>query len=184
MSEFSDSYHLRSSDQAEGVSLLQRAAIRGYVFLPSNGWVTILAEGKPFQPNKALIRANSGLMLHFMHGGDHGWEFGIYDHESLVCAHACDWGGETLGLKNENLDIHRLTILISEISGETRKLSEEEIRSLFYPEDIEEIMDEGSPAYEFVELLGLENFSWTSFEYMDSEYDPCKEVYKGIELVE
>lgn len=50
MSEFSDSYHLRSNNQQDGVDLLRAAGLRGYVFPPENGWVTVVAEGEEFDP--------------------------------------------------------------------------------------------------------------------------------------
>lgn len=43
MSEFSESFHLRSEDRADGVDLLRRAKTTGYVFEPRDGWVTVLS---------------------------------------------------------------------------------------------------------------------------------------------
>ena len=44
MSEFSESYHLRSERQDDAVELLRRAKLKGYVYPPTSGWVTFLAE--------------------------------------------------------------------------------------------------------------------------------------------
>ncbi len=57
MSESSDSYHLRSETVEEGVELLHRAHLCGFVFPANNGWVSILPGGEAFEPNKKLPEA-------------------------------------------------------------------------------------------------------------------------------
>ena len=51
MSEFSESYHLRSERADDAIELLRRAKRKGYVYQPINGWITFLAEEGVFEPD-------------------------------------------------------------------------------------------------------------------------------------
>ena len=91
MSEFSESYHLRSERPEDAVELLRRAKWRGYVYQPVNGWVTFLAEGGVFEPDKRIIAAAMHPLLHYVSAEDHGWSFTLYDHGKVVSRYRCDW---------------------------------------------------------------------------------------------
>ena len=75
MSEFSESYHLRSDRMEDAVELLQRAKLRGYVYQPVNGWVTFLAQDGVFEPDEKIVAAATKPLLHYVSAEDHGWSF-------------------------------------------------------------------------------------------------------------
>lgn len=61
MSEFSESYHLRSNNTEDSVQLLKRSGLGGYVFPAQRGWVTMVAGDVSSTSELALIQANHGL---------------------------------------------------------------------------------------------------------------------------
>ena len=62
MSEFSESYHLRSERQEDAVELLRRAKLKGYVYQPVSGWVTFLAEQGVFEPSPTMMAQASSRL--------------------------------------------------------------------------------------------------------------------------
>jgi len=46
MSEYSESFHLRTKDKNEGKEILKSIGVNGIVFEPTNGWVAVIPEGK------------------------------------------------------------------------------------------------------------------------------------------
>lgn len=98
MSEFSESYHLRSTDIADGISLLRRAGLKGYVFPPQQGWVSIVAEENSFAPDQRIVSENQGSLLHYVSAEDHGWSFALFEHQRLVCGYDCGWDDDTLSV--------------------------------------------------------------------------------------
>lgn len=68
MSEFSDSFHLRSDDLDEGVALLRRAGLEGFVFPSEGGWTTLVCEGD----GERLVAENTGTLLRYQWARDHG----------------------------------------------------------------------------------------------------------------
>src|SRR5689334_15179452 len=91
MSEFSESYHLRGSDINEGVELVRRSGLKGYVFPPKDGWVAIVVEENSFAPDQRVVSQNTGMLLHFVSAEDHGWTFTLFDGDREVSAYDCGW---------------------------------------------------------------------------------------------
>ena len=75
MSEFTETYHLRSDQQLIGLELLDRAGLHGYVFPPQDGWMMVLAEGRLFADNLELVTHNrqSDVLMRIIYAEDHGW---------------------------------------------------------------------------------------------------------------
>jgi hypothetical protein len=94
MSEFSESYHLRSERTEDAVKLLRSAKRKGYVYQPVNGWVTFVAEGGNFEPDQKIIIAAHQPLLHFVSAEDHGWSFALFDLTKILSAYRCDWDNE------------------------------------------------------------------------------------------
>src|SRR6185436_7148269 len=94
MSEFSESYHLRSERAEDAIELLRRAKCKGYVYQPVNGWVTFLAEEGVFEPDERIVAAASHPLLHYVSAEDHGWSFALFDRGKAVSAYRCDWDDE------------------------------------------------------------------------------------------
>lgn len=171
MSEFSESYHLRSISQNDGVELLRRAGLKGFVFPPANAWVTIVAEGAPYEPNKKLITANTGVLLHYMYAEDHGWAFSVYSGSEPAVEYGCYWEGD-LVIDDSALDLGRLCELVGPCAGGEAELCLEKIRDVLCPQSHDEVFEgDGPPAYRFARLLGLENYRWLSYRYLVIDYD-------------
>src|SRR4029450_1895237 len=71
MSEFSQSYHPRPEHAEPATELLRRAGRKGYVFKPTNGWVTFLADDGCFKPEKQIVTNSRHPLLHFFSAEDH-----------------------------------------------------------------------------------------------------------------
>ena len=112
MSEFSESYHILGNDRNEAIQLLKRSGLRGFVFPELNGWVSLVASGPKFRPNKRLIKYN-----------------------------------------------------------------------ILYPNDYDDFSKAG-PAYDFCEIIGLQNIEWLSYKYVSEEWDPGnKSAYPNAIMV-
>jgi hypothetical protein len=185
MSEFSESYHLRSESQQDGVALLRAAGLRGYVFPPENGWVTVVAEGEEFEPNQRLIGAAPGLLLHYVHAEDHGWGFELYRAGKMLSGYDVEWDSEIRVTRDE---IDR-GVLAEYLGDGIRELDDQAYRRLFHPtfdEHMELALNgDESVAERFTEAAGLTNYSWLSYHYVDSDYDDDPELAaQGIVRVE
>src|SRR5690349_2279784 len=79
MSEFSETYHLRTSKQKEGVELLERAGLHGYVYPTKSDWIMLLVEGQMFEASPELVSNNNGsVLIHVIYAEDHGWSCEFY----------------------------------------------------------------------------------------------------------
>lgn len=80
MSEFSNSFHLRSNEMLDGVELLQRARVQGFVFRPANGWVPIVFPCGFGMDDKRerIVAANRHLAVHYDFAEDHGVRLDAY----------------------------------------------------------------------------------------------------------
>ena len=72
MSEFSESYHLRSERADDAIELLRRAKRKGYVYEPVNGWVSFVADDGTFEPDEQIVADARHPLLHFVSAEDHG----------------------------------------------------------------------------------------------------------------
>lgn len=169
MSEFSQSYHLASDEQDDAVDLLRRAGSRGWVFAPSNGWVSFLPEPDEFgSPSQAVIAANTGTLLYYLNAEDHGWTFTIWRVTDPVCAYGCSWEGE-LEVEDASLDMSVVNQIVSvnALEPDTARLTAER---LLHPESREHVLayavhTEGrNPGHGFAEAIGLEHFHRLSTE--------------------
>ncbi|MHC4158697.1 MAG: hypothetical protein ACYSSO_06430, partial [Planctomycetota bacterium] len=85
MSEFSESFHLRSNSQQNGEDLLKRAGLKGAVFSPVRGWVTVVPESELYEAVDQMVGANQRVLLHYLYAEDHGWQFEVYEGSSAIC---------------------------------------------------------------------------------------------------
>lgn len=173
MSEFSDSYHLKTDNMQDGIKLLQKAGKRGFVFAESNGWVTLVAEGESFMPNESLISANTGILLHFINAEDHGWGFTIYNGNRQISGYECFWE-EDLTIDDSELDIKVIGKII-ECGDEKIK----DIKDILYVQDIEEAAEK-NVAESFAKLIGLKYHEWVSYNYVSNEPEVYKEQCGGL----
>lgn len=175
MSEFSESYHLRAERQEDGVSLLRRAGLSGYVFPAANGWVTLVAEGEQFGPNESLIQANSGVLLQHEFAEDHGWGVTLFVASSMVQRYSCTWEDDDL-LVEGGLDVEQFDEIASTaLSG----LDPVERQRIFSPKDAMETI-ETRPAEAFARAVGLAYFEWLSFDYLALDEDRGYPLPDGV----
>lgn len=173
MSEFSQSYHLVSDSADEGVALLRRAELRGWVFAPGNGWVTLIPEPDEFgEASAALLDAcTTGTLLYYLNAEDHGWTFTVYRESRAVCAYGCSWEG---GLEIEDASL-RLDVLEDVVAANLPAQAAEArvaLERLLYPASLEHLAafaehtDGNNPGHGFAEVMGLEHFHWLSAQYL------------------
>ncbi|HVU89655.1 MAG TPA: hypothetical protein VHD36_20165 [Pirellulales bacterium] len=86
MYPYTDAYHLRSGDVQDGIALLRRAGLRGYVFPPENGWVCVLPEGPWGRPAPDLLDANVGYLLRMVVTELCGWHVELFDGPTCISA--------------------------------------------------------------------------------------------------
>ncbi|MEJ6949658.1 ankyrin repeat domain-containing protein [Natronospora cellulosivora (SeqCode)] len=164
MSEFTECYHLRTDNQKDAAVLLKRSGLNGYVFPPANNWVTLVSEKYEFSENPDLIHNNKGLLLHFAYAKDHGWFFTIYEGSKEICHYHYIWetGDEDGSRLNEKI-IYDL-------------IQEEELKKFDIERpDIKTIIEDPQG---FAEIIGLTNYEWISYHYIDEDYEPSNELYQ------
>jgi len=182
MSEFSDSYHLRRHDPREGVNLLKRTGLKGFVFPASNGWISLVVDGSELMPNDELIKVNYGTLVHFVNAEDHGWYFSIYNDSKQVCHYECMWSYD-IEIDDSKLNYDVLMELIQSNNTE-RNIEKQDLEQILHPQSFEEIFEEPSSPSRIADLLGLENYQWVSFQYVAQDYYGDREIYPDLICVE
>ena len=177
MSEFSESYHLRGTARCEVIELLERADLAGFIFPALDGWVSFVASGEPFRPNTNLIRANEGVLLRWVYGEDHGWEFGLYKAKKLVCNYSCSWEEDIAvdGKVNHAQLEQELGYPLPALQGEAGL-------GVFYPQSLERLF-EVKPAYAFASAIGLSNYRWLSYEYLERDSTNGHSLPAGVQAL-
>lgn len=160
MSEFSESYHLRSERTEDAITLLRRAGCKGYVCQASGGWVTFVADGGIFEPDELIVGAAEHPLLHYVHAEDHGWSFTLFDGTEVISACRCDWDEEM----SIDRDLYSRSALQRFVKKENLPLLAEFERHLGSG-DMEGIL-EAEPIKTLAKALGLENYEWLSYSYI------------------
>jgi len=166
MSEFSESFHLRSDNQQDGVELLKKAGFKGAVFSPVRGWVTVIPDSGLLEAVEQMAAANKGLLLHYLYAEDHGWQFALYENDNQISKYECGWPDE-LVIEDSGVNQSAMVKLLAEESRQA------EMENILHPEDLEAIIAY-PPAYRFANLVGLEHYEWLAGSYLDNveERDP------------
>lgn len=159
MSEFSESWHLRTMEPQEAVKLLEQAERRGYVFEEENGWVTFVADGSSFQSDPQLISLNPGLLIHYIYAEDHGWELGVYKRDQRVFEYKCDWSDGEIVVESSGFEAAMFAEFVDAPALE-------ELEALFLNEHPDEIFQEEPAAYRCAYFIGLVHVDWISFDYI------------------
>jgi len=161
MSEFSESYHLRTERVEDAVELLQRAKRKGYVYQPVNGWVTFVAEGGGFEPDLQIVAAASQPLLHYVSAEDHGWSFTLFDRTKVISGYRCDWGDE-INVDDSGYSREALQRLVP-----SAQLADFE--DWLHPADFDGLF-EAEPAKLFAQALGLEHYDWLAYDYVAGSF--------------
>ncbi len=147
MSEFSESYHLRSENIADGIALLQKIKVEGIVFPPQNGWVSLIVQGDLNDHIETIAAAWSKRIMHYMYAQDHAFMFNYFDKGDRVTGALATWDID-LVIDTEDLKHEILNLFIS---NEDEKL---EMQTLFKLKEVRQVMDINM-AYRFAQILKL-----------------------------
>jgi tetratricopeptide (TPR) repeat protein len=155
MSEFSESYHLRAEVAEQGIELLKAAGLKGVVFQPQNGWVTIIPQTTPLDAVRAMTSHNPGTLLHYVFGEDHGWAFSLYEKNKLVIQYECTWDAK-LAIDDSLVDVDILGALVN-------PARRSELEAVLRPG----LDGARSAHHRFADLVGLQHYEWLSGVYLD-----------------
>lgn len=162
MSQAFESYHLRTTNIAEAVSMLKAAGLRGFVFPSQNGWVSFCPEGLPFAQNDNLIARNVGTMIQVACSEDFGWTFIVFLKQQIAFLYDSP-GPDYSGTSPIEAEDAELMSLLSSISAIDKiKLHKLLFETPFTGKSI-------TNAYLFCEYLGLPAFRDISYEVLESK---------------
>jgi hypothetical protein len=164
VSEFSESHHLATTDQAEGVSLLERSGLAGWVFPPSAaGWTAVVPEA-PFtsDPSAELLGENVGVLLYYLNAEDHGWGLAAYDGPELVFEAWTEWDDEVT-VRGDPTGLPALWDLLGDRVPDESRLP---LAGHLFPDpsEHERLVDLVNPGHHAARLLGLDPHEWVSGE--------------------
>ncbi|MCZ8522327.1 MULTISPECIES: hypothetical protein [Paenibacillus] len=162
MSQFSNSFHLKTSDPTKAVTLLNDAQVTGYVYEEHNGWVTFAAEYKGRHIDELLSEYNPGILVHYVYLEDHMWTLTIYNKDELVFHYKADWAGSALLIEKDLFDLEFLEELVLQQGNSTSGLE-----PIFDFKD-SPINAENPPAYLIAQRLGLSHFEYVSPDYLSN----------------
>jgi hypothetical protein len=163
MSEFSESYHLLSSNPNDATVLLEELGLAGYVYPECNGWTTFLVEGGSFVPDVRIVGAARHLLLHFVSAEDHGWSFSLFDSGQIISAYQCRWN-DAIEFDDSNYSRTVIEERIQVHKSEGLDDFEQHFRSTY----IDEVLD-AEPSKIFAQAIGLEHYDWLSFDYVSRD---------------
>lgn len=169
MSELSETYHLLTNNQQEAIDLVKRANLPGFVYPQEGPWVALVADGMFLMPNRNLIEANQGTLLHYFAADDHGWGFEIYEGNEAKSRYMCRMEGEAT-IEDEEVNWDYLVDFVKKVVNHPDPLPE--LKSLLNPEIDLEIFGFQSCADNFAKVMGLSHFQWISYQELIMEFDP------------
>ena len=174
MSEFSESYHLRSERAEDACEVLRQLGLAGFVFPPTRGWVTFVVEGDEFVADQRLVAAVRRPLLHFVSAEEHGWGFTFFENAQVVCAYRASWDDE---VQFDDSRYARATLdrLLPEAKAAALDALEQEMRAT----DYEELFDSGLSA-EFAQAIGLEHYDWLAYRYLEKDWQRWPDRFRGV----
>jgi len=116
MSEFSESYHIRTNDPAATVRRLRDAKLAGLSFGPANGWLTFVPYGelelyRQFAATggfaRYLNRVLSATVMHYFYAEDYGWGF-TFAVDGAVDSGFAQWWSPECTIERDGLDLARI----------------------------------------------------------------------------
>ncbi|MEL6979388.1 MAG: hypothetical protein AAGM38_12020 [Pseudomonadota bacterium] len=161
MSEFSESYHIKTTNAPEIERRLAAADLGGYVYGPKNGWLTFIPyfhheaydRREPvYSFSKKLHNAAESPVLEYVYAEDHLWYFAVVTAERPPLVFSYVWDGPP------------------------------ELEITFEPGDLEGVLSYGTIkpylieergpweapiAYAFAEAVGLPRYKWLSPDYLE-----------------
>ena len=178
MSEFSESYHLRSERAEDACDLLRQLGIAGYVYSASSGWVTFVAEGGSFEPDERIVAAARQPLLHYVSAEDHGWSFTLFDRGEVVSAYRCDWNDD---VTFDDSRYSRPTLQRLIPSAQATALEDFEQR--LHPADFDELF-ESEPSKLFAQAVGLEHYDWLAYDYIARDFHESPDEFRHVTKIQ
>ena len=181
MSEFSESYHLRSERAEDAIEILRRAGRKGFVHPPVNGWVTFVVEDGVFEADERIVAEASLPLLHYVSAEDHGWNFTLFERGGEVAsAYRCEWDDEIRadGSRYSRAALKRI------VPASDAALLDDFERWLKPEEDGLDELFEAEPSKVFAMAIGLEHYEWLNYDYMAANFHESPEDYLGVIEVE
>ena len=152
MSEFSESYHIRSDNIADGIALLQDIKLEGIVFPPTNGWVSFIVQGDLNEHIETVAKAWNKRLMHYMYAEDHAFMFNYFDLGDRVTGALATWE-EELHIETEDLKYEILKMFLAEPTDDL------ELMALFSFKEVSQVY-EHRMAYRFAQLMGITHYQW------------------------
>jgi hypothetical protein len=174
MSEFSESYHVRSERQDDAVEVLRRAKLKGYVYQPVSGWVTFLAEQGVFEPDRRIVEAARQPLLHYVSAEDHGWSFAFYDGSKVVSGYRCEWDDD-IRFDDSQYSRKALQQLVPSLQPSLLGDFEKQL----HPTDFDELF-EADPSKLFAQAIGLAHYDWLSYDRLADDFHDSPKDYPGV----
>jgi hypothetical protein len=110
VSEFSSSFHIRTTSPTETEQRLRMAKLSGLVFGPKNDWLTFVpypgtdGGGHDEAGMANAIAATTGeTVLYFQFAEDHGWSVAMVKPGQFLGMFSCAWDHEPIAV-HDNLD--------------------------------------------------------------------------------
>ncbi|BFT72382.1 hypothetical protein [Paenibacillus sp. P36] len=165
MSEFSESYHLKTLDQTKAVTLLRDSEMTGYIFSEKNGWISFVVDHRGKNTNDVLSDSNPSILVHYVYLEDHMWSLRVYNKDELVFDYKADWAGEGLVIEKDLFNLEHLENLILEQGN-----SISDLEQIFDFKD-SKINYENPPSYLIAQRIGLTNYEWVSSDNLSGYSD-------------
>ena len=180
MSEFSDSYHLVTDAQADGIALLERAGLGGWVFPPGNGWCMVVVAGQfAGAADARILQANEGVLLYYLNAEDHGWGFAVWSGTEEVGSYGIEWT-EDIGVEDRDLHLDALHEALTPVPASAWPAIDAELTTT--PDESAIFGATGNPGHRVAGLLGLERVEWMSGAAL--EHDPDLAGVPGVVSVD
>lgn len=164
MSEFSSSFHIRTTDAALAERRLVAAKISGLAFGPANGWLTFVpyANSRGFDARDpvgaatALANATGSFVLQFTYAEDHVWLLALVRPGEPVSTFVSSWDPQPR-IERDHLDLTVLDDIVPR----------SQIESFLVPG---RNTPDGAPrAYGFAQALSLPAFRWLSPDLVEAD---------------
>lgn len=169
MSEFSESYHIKTDIPDETLRRLVDAGLSGLVFPPASGWLTFVPYGLsefPFSGagTQPILGAVDQPVLWYVYAEDHGWQFALLQPGHDPTGFECWWDPEP----SSDRSFLNIDALIAVMPRSDRA---SEVDDILRTMTMEEAVDD-PPGPRFAALLGLPSYSWLSESYAQSDPSP------------
>jgi hypothetical protein len=164
MSEFSSSFHIRTSDAASAEQRLAAASLSGLAFGPSNGWLTFVpyANSRGFDARDpvgaatALANATGSFVLQYTYAEDHMWLLALARPGEPVSSFASSWDPQPR-IERDRLDLTVLDDIVPRPQVEPFLAPGRD-------------GPDGTPrAYGFAQAIGLPAFRWLSPDLIEAD---------------